>query len=161
MEKSGAVISMAVYGYNFLVVLCVTSFLSCAQSVKHDPELAARRAVEFARVALVQQNVDKAYELLSPSTKGYVPREKFKETLSRLNPSGRPSRIMATEYEPMAGEKAIYIYIVGQDAGEQFEYTVTMEGTASTDYRVSKITRGASSYLPSTAEKKRFPQPIT
>lgn len=161
MEKSSAVRSMAAYGYYFLTVLCLTGSLSCAEAVKHDPELAARRAVEFARVALVQQNVDKAYELLSPSTKRYVPREKFKETLSRLNPSGRPSRIMAIEYEPMAGEKAIYIYVVGQDAGEQYAYTVTMEGTASTDYRVSKITRGTSSYLPSTAEKKRFTQPIT
>jgi len=134
---------------------------ACQKSIDHDAVLAGRRAVEFARVAFVRQDDEKAYALLSDSAKRYVPLQKFKETLSRLRPRGRPSKVMATEYEPMPGEKAIYISIViGENPDEQVEYTVTMEGTPSTDYRVSKITRGAS-YLPSTSEKKRFTPPVT
>ena len=136
-------------------------FFACTNPIEHDPALAAKRAVEFARAAFIRQDADGAYALLSDSMRRYVPLAKFKETISRLHPNGRPSKIEAVEYEPMPGEKAMYIYLVGQDSGEQFEYTVTLEGTAATDYRVSKFTRGARSYLPSSSEKKKFPAPIT
>jgi hypothetical protein len=142
----------------FVSVVCL---ISCVPSIKHNPELAGRRAVEFAQVALVRQDSEKAYLLLSDKTKGYVPLAKFKETLGRLYPSVRPIRVKATDYEPMPGEKAIYIYITAETAGEQSEYTLTMDGSAATDYKVSKITRGSSSYLPATSEKKKFNEPIT
>ena len=139
------------------VLIFVTS---CQNSVDHDAVLAGKRAVEFARAAFVLQDDAGAYALLADNAKAYVPLAKFKETLARLRPSGRPSKVTATEYEPMPGEKAIYIYIVvGQNPDQQSEYTVTMEGSASTDYRVSKITRGLS-YIPSTTEKKRFSPPL-
>jgi hypothetical protein len=134
--------------------------MSCQESVKHDETLAGKRAVEFAQVAFVKQDVEKAYALLSDGAKSYVPLEKFKETLSRMHPSLHPASLTATEYEPMPGEKAIYIYITGETSGEQLQYTLTMLGTAATDYKVSRFIRGNSSYLPSTAEKKRFSKPI-
>ncbi|HEY7165087.1 MAG TPA: hypothetical protein VIB79_11025 [Candidatus Binatia bacterium] len=152
---------MILYKYTVLLLLLVAS-AACGKAIEHDPTLAARRAVEFARAAFVRGDVDSAYALLAPSARGYVPLEKFKETLSRLHPSGRPSRVSAIEYEPMPGEKGIYIYLLGRDSGEEFEYTVTLEGTASTDYRVTKFTRGhpITSLVPSSSEKKRFPTPI-
>ena len=146
--------------YYFLIFACIIGCIACGDPINHDAALAGKRAIEFAKVAFVQQDVEKAYAMLSGNTKRYVPLEKFKETLSRLHPSGHPSKVTAIEYEPMPGEKAIYIYITGEDSSGSFEYTLTMEGTASTDYRVSKIARGAS-YLPSTSDKKRFSQPIT
>jgi len=142
-------------------IFALVILTSCQKPIDHDPVLAATRAAEFARVAFVRQDPENAYTLLSESTKRYVPLEKFKETLARLRPKGRPSKIIATEYEPMPGEKAIYIYLViGENPDEQSDYTATMEGTASTDYRVSKITRGAS-YIPSTTDKKRFNPPVS
>src|ERR1051325_9183603 len=145
----------------FLALLLLASVVSCNKPVEHDPTLAARRAVEFARAAFVRGDIDAAYGLLADSARRYVPLEKFRETVARLHPNGRPSRVSAVEYEPMPGEKGIYIYLVGRDSGEEFEYTITLEGSASTDYRVTKITRGhpISSYIPSSAEKKRFPTP--
>jgi hypothetical protein len=135
--------------------------MSCGQPIKHDEVLAGKRAAEFAETAFVKRDVPKAYGLLSDSTRRYVSLEKFGETLSRLRPSGQTKRVAAVEYEPMPGEKAIYIYTVVKNSDAETQYTVTMEGTAATDYRVSKITRGSASYLPSTAEKKRFANPIT
>jgi hypothetical protein len=139
----------------------VMILMSCAESIKHDEILAGKRAVEFAQVAFVKQDVEKAYALLADSAKGYVPLEKFKETLSRMHPSLHPTSVTATEYEPMPGEKAIYIYITGETSGEQLQYTLTMLGTAANDYKVSRFNRGNSSYLPSTAEKKKFSKPIS
>jgi len=149
------------YRYYFLALIFLAEFFACTNPIEHDPTLAAKRAVEFARIAFVRQDADGAYALLSDSMRRYVPLAKFKETISRLHPNGRPSKIEAVEYEPMPGEKAMYIYLTGQDSGEQFEYTVTLEGTAATDYRVSKFTRGARSYVPSTSDKKKFSTPIS
>jgi hypothetical protein len=145
----------------FLLLAVIAEIVGCADAIKHDEVLAGKRAVEFAEVAFVRQDVEKAYALLSGSAKAYVPLDKFRETLMRLRPSGRPTSVIATEYEPMPGEKAIYIYTVVKNSDAETQYTVTMEGTAATGYRVSKITRGSASYLPSTAEKKRFANPIT
>lgn len=146
----------------FLLFGFLIGVMSCTNSIKHDEVLAGKRAVEFAEVAFVRQDVQRAYALLSDSAKRYVPLEKFRETLLRLQPSAHPSRVKATEYEPMPGEKAIYIYITGENSGEHFEYILTMEGTAATDYRVSTITAGSriNRYVPSTSEKKRFAKPI-
>jgi hypothetical protein len=60
----------------------------------------------------------------------------------------------------MPGEKAIYIYVNLKNSDGQVAYTITMEGTAGTDYRVSKIIRTDSSFLPSTKGRKRLSNPI-
>jgi hypothetical protein len=147
--------------FYFLWLVYVVGFVACVPSIEHNPELAAKRAVEFAQVALVRQDSEKAYLLLSDKTKGYVPLSKFKESLGRLYPVSRPIRVKATGYEPMPGEKAIYVYIIAETAGQQAPYTVTMDGTAKSDYKVSKIIPGNNSYLPSTSNKKTFNEPIT
>jgi hypothetical protein len=139
----------------------VMILMGCAESIKHDEILAGKRAVEFAQVAFVTQDVEKAYGLLADSAKGYIPLEKFKETLARMHPSLHPTSVTATAYEPMPGEKAIYIYITGDTSGGQLQYTLTMLGTAANDYKVSRFGLGAGSYLPSTAEKKTFSKPIS
>src|SRR5215470_11651847 len=63
--------------------------------IDHDPVLAGKKAVEFVRLAFVRQNDENAYALLSDNTRRNVPLDKFKETLSRLRPSTRPSKITA------------------------------------------------------------------
>jgi hypothetical protein len=142
-------------------LIVAIGFLGCTRPIEHDEALAAKRALEFAEVSFVKQDLEKGYGLLSDAARRYVPLEKFKETVSRLNPSGQATNVTATEYEPMPGEKAIYIYVNLKNSGGQVAFTITMEGAAATDYRVSKIIRADSSFLPSTKDRKRFSQPIT
>ena len=127
----------------FLLPLAFMIMLtSCAESVKHDEIRAARRALEFGRVVLFEKNFDKGYDLLSDGGKRHVPRDKFKQSITAMHTRSYPTRLTATEYEPMADEKAIYIYITGQNSEEQFNYRLTMEGSAATDYKVLKIDQG-------------------
>jgi hypothetical protein len=145
------------------VLVCLLAalvFPGCTKPIEHDEALAARRAVEFAEVSFVQQDLERGYALLSDAAKRYVPPDKFKETVSRLHPSGRATNVSATEYEPMPGENAIYIYVDLKNSAGRVAYTITMEGTAAADYKVSKIIRADSSFLPSTKDRKRFSKPI-
>ncbi len=122
------------------IILCFCS-IGCWQSIRHDEALAKKRALEFAEVAFVRLNVEAAYAQLSDAAKRYVSLEKFRETLSRLHPDGHPTRVSVTGYKPMFNEKAIYIFLSGEGSGKQFQYMLTLEGTAASDYRVSVITR--------------------
>ena len=131
--------------------------MGCVGSIDHDEALAGRRAVEFAQAAFVKHDMGKGYDLLSASAKRYVSLEKFKETVSRLHPRAFPTSVTATEYEPMAGEKAIYIFLNGENSGEHFYYRLTLEGTAATDYRVSTLDRGSGPY-PSSDKKQKLGQ---
>ena len=64
------------------------------------------------------------------------------------------------EYEPMADEKAIYIFVTGRNDEEQFNYRFTMEGNAATDYKVLKIDQGTGFFSLSN-KKQTFKPPIT
>jgi hypothetical protein len=130
---------------NFLLLFAgATLLFACAESFEHDPKTAAKRAEEFAQAVFVRQDFDKGYAMLSESGKRYVSPEKFKETVTKSHPKNYPSRIAATDYEPMAGEKAIYVYLSGENAGEQFNYTLTLDGTAASDYKVTRFSRGGA-----------------
>ncbi len=145
--------------YCFAVAF-VMAWMGCAGSIQHDENLAGKRAVEFAEIAFVKHDLQKGYALLSANTKRYVPFEKFEELVVKLHPRGGfPTSVAATEYEPMPGEKAIYIYLRGENSREHFDYIITMEGTASTDYRVLKLDRGSGLY--SSGYKKKFTKSIS
>jgi hypothetical protein len=138
--------------YGWLWLLAVWT-ISCAKPIQHDENIAAKRAVEFARVVLIDKNLEKGYELLSDGGKRHVPLDKFKQTILSMNARGYPSRVTATDYEPMPGEQAIYIFLRGQNGDEQIQYRITLQGTAATGYRVLKLDQGAS--FPSLANQKR------
>ena len=137
----------------FLLFTCGVLFYACADSFDHDPKLAAKRAEEFARVAFVGQDYEKGYAMLSDSGKRYVPLEKFKETVVKSHPRSYPTKLAATDYEPMSGEKAIYIYLTGDNPGEHFYYTLTLDGTATTDYKVTRISRGSAPFGSGSAKQ--------
>lgn len=128
----------------FWTIACGVVACACAQSYDHDPKLAAARAEDFARTTFVNRDSEKGYEMLSDSGKRYVPLEVFKDTVVKSHPRSYPTRITATGYEGMSGEKAIYIYLNGDNDNENFHYTVTLHGTAATDYRVTRFTRGSN-----------------
>jgi len=140
-------------GYSLILALIAT-IAGCAESVKHDEALAAKRALEFARVVFLDKDLDKGYTLLSDNGKRHIPLDKFKQTITAMHPRGYPDRVTAIEYEPMAGEKAIYIFLTGRNADDQsFNYRVTMEGTADTDYKILKIDQGGG--FPTLSNQKR------
>ena len=124
-----------------IAAVLAISLTGCSESIRHDDDLARRRAIEFAEVALIRRDFDGGYALLSSGAKSHVPVEKFRETLLRLHPDGYPTKITVTGYKPMFNEKAIYVYLSGEASGKQFQYTITLEGTAASDYRVLVITR--------------------
>jgi hypothetical protein len=132
---------------NFILLYtCCIAFYACADSFEHDHKLAAKRAEEFAQVVFVSQDFEKSYAMLSDSGKRYVPLEKFREAVVKSHPKNYPTKIAATDYEPMAGEKAIYIYLTGENSGEHFYYTLILDGTATTDYKVTRFSRGGGPY---------------
>jgi hypothetical protein len=124
-----------------IAVVLAIGLTGCSEPVQHDDDLARKRAIEFAEIALVRHDFDGGYALLSSGAKSHVTVEKFRETLLRLHPDGYPTRITVTGYKPMFNERAIYVYLSGEASGKQFQYTITLEGTAASDYRVSIINR--------------------
>lgn len=147
--------------YHFFPLAFVMGLMGCAESINHDEVLAGRRAEEFAQVAFVKHDIENGYALLSDSAKRYVSLEKFKEVLSRLHPKAFPTSVTAFEYEPMPGEKAMYIFLIGENSGEQFYYMLTMEGTATTGYKVLRLNRGSGPYPPSNRKQKLRKSPGT
>jgi hypothetical protein len=143
-----------------LAALALTMLAGCAESVKHDEILAAKRALEFGQAVFVEKNLDKGYALLADSGRRHVPRDNFKQSLAAMHARGYPTKLSATEYEPMAGEKAIYIFVRGQNSEEQFMYRLTMEGSAAAEYRVLKIDQGTGFFTLSN-KKQAFKPPLT
>ena len=129
-----------------LLLACGSVFYACADSFDHDHKLAAKRAEAFAQVAFVRQDFENGYAMLSDSGRRYVPLEKFKETIVKSHPRSYPTKVAATDYEPMTGEKAIYFYLTGDNGGEHFYYTLILDGTAATDYKVTRFSRGSGPF---------------
>jgi hypothetical protein len=138
---------------NLLIIGLLTT--SCAGSVKHDETLAARRAIEFAQLVFINKNFEKGYDLLSDGGKRHLSLEKFKETLTRMHPRSFPTKVTATEFQPMPGEKAIWIYLAGQNTEEQFQYRLTMEATDTGDYRVLTFDTGVVGRMFSPLSEKQ------
>jgi hypothetical protein len=128
---------------------------SCAESVKHDETLAARRAIEFAQAAFIDQNSEKAYELLSDGGKRHLSFDKFKETVTRMHPRGFPTKVTAKEFQPMPGENAIWIYLTGRNAEDQFGYRFTLERNSKGDYRVLTFDSGVVGRMFSPLSEKQ------
>jgi hypothetical protein len=134
-------------------LLTVAWLTGCAESTKQDENLAAQRAIEFAGIVLVNKNFDQGYQLLSDGGKRHISLAKFKETMARLHPRGFPTTVTAKEYQAMPGENALWIYLNGQNP--EMHYRVTMEATASGDYKVLTIDSGVVGRMFSSASDKK------
>ena len=130
------------------------ALLGCVDSIEHDQARAAKRAEEFVQVAFVKGDGERGYGLLAPATKRYVSLEQFKRVVARMHPQAAPKSVRVLEFEPMKGEKAIYVYLSGENSGEWFHYRITLEGTAKTDYGVLKFERSNEPYPGSSDRKK-------
>lgn len=118
----------------------------CAEEITHDEKLAATRAVEFAEATFVRRHLDKGYALLTDKTRAYVPLEIFTDKVTKMHPSGYPSKVTPVgSVLPVKGEKIIHVRLRGDGGGGRFEYAVTVAGTAATDYRVTTFSGGRTS----------------
>lgn len=152
---SSRIFKRAGSGYWRGSLIFAVSLTGCIDSVDHDPASARKKAEEFTQVVFVKQDIETGYALLAEGTRRYVSRDQFKTVVLKMHPSGFPKTVTALEYEPMPGEKAIYVFLTGDHWGERFYYRLTMEGTASTGYRVLRLDRASQPYAPSN-EKKQF-----
>ena len=134
-------------------LLTVVWLTGCAESTKQNENLAAQRAIEFAGIVLINKDFDQGYELLSDGGKRHISLAKFKETMIRLHPRGFPSTVTAKEYQVMPGEYALWIYLDGQNP--EMHYRLTMEATASGDYKVLTIDSGAVGRIFSSASDRK------
>ena len=149
-----------IYGAVSGCLLTIIWLAGCAKSIKQDENLAAQRAIEFARIVLVDKNFDQGYELLSDNGKRHISSAKFKETMTRLHPRGFPTGVTAKEYQPMPGENALWIYLNGENP--EMHYRITMEASPSGNYKVLTIDSGAVGRMFSSAsDKKEFSQIIS
>ena len=140
------------------IISAISAFvflISCNVTViSHDEDMAAKSAIEYARVALVKQDIQNSYSLLSDSVKKTVSFEKHFQVLSNIHPFLYPISLAAEEYEPIPGQKGMNIFLYGENGSEKFFYRVIMEGTARTGYKASGIYRGNGPFPPSKLRKK-------
>lgn len=140
-----------------LKIFAMVVLACCSKSIDHDEVVAAKGALEFARVVLLEKNLNEGYEMLSPGGKRHVPFDKFQQSIAAMHPGEYPAKVTALEYEPMAGEKAIYIFLAGSNSNERFSYRVTLEGTAAMGYKVLKIDQGMT--FPTLSNRKQSLKP--
>jgi hypothetical protein len=105
--------------YRLCSLILPLVLMGCIESIDHDPAVAGKKAEEFAQIVFVKQDIENGYALLADGTKRYVSREQFKAVLTKLHPRAYPKNVTASEYEPMPGEKAIYIFLLGDNSGER------------------------------------------
>jgi hypothetical protein len=122
--------------------------------IAHDEKKAAKAAERFATAAFLKRDYSDAYDLLSIDTKNRVSLVQFQETIIKMHPAGFPSAIKPVEFEPIPGQKAMNIFLVGQEGSESFYYRLVMEGTSHSGYQVAGIFRGNGPYPSSKLRKK-------
>ncbi len=135
--------------------LACAILMSCTATViSHDEDMAAIRAIEFSRVALIQHDIQNGYSLLSDNARKTISFEEYSKAFSQMHPSLYPLSLTAEEFEPMPGQKSMNIFLYGENGSEKFFYRVTMEGIARTGYKVFRIYRGNGPYPPSKLRQK-------
>ncbi|HET6979018.1 MAG TPA: hypothetical protein VFI24_21980 [Pyrinomonadaceae bacterium] len=130
-----------------LTLLLLTVTAACFyRGNRQSPIMAATRATEFAQAAFVEQNKDKAFNLLHPEFQAYTTREKFAQILTAMNTPIAPSSINATDFEPIPGQEAMSIYITGESDRETFYYRIPMKGNVRDGYKPVGIFRNQGPY---------------
>ncbi len=141
----------------FLCTLIVgISFLAnCSgPAISHDEDMAANSAIQFARVAIVQHDMQNGYALLSDKMRKKVTLEEYTNIVHQMHSTSYPLFLSADEFEPIPGQKGMNIFLHGDNGTEQFYYRMTVEGTAGTGYKVVGFSRRNSPYPPSKLKQK-------
>ena len=138
-----------------LMLLASNSCIPTLNAIRHNQEMAAIKAILFAKEAFIDLNQPEAYSFLSEEMQRNVSLDKFIETIGQMHPVAFPRVVTATEYEPMPGQKSMFIWLYGENEKEKFYYRLTMAGTTETDYKVAGMFRVAE--LPPSQMRKPLP----
>src|SRR4051812_2853496 len=119
----------------FLLTIFFITLNSCVSVIKHDQEVAAEKAIEFARVAIIDRDFVKASKLLPVERQGPASAKQLEDLITKIHPTSYPTKVTAVEYEPMPGQKAIKLFLVGENnQNETFYYTFVLTGTVDEGY---------------------------
>ncbi|HLG55557.1 MAG TPA: hypothetical protein VI485_09510 [Vicinamibacterales bacterium] len=130
-----------------LSAMC-TAVISC-KAIRHDEHVAAAKAEEFLRVAVIDRNSAAAYAMLSLEARTSIKESTFVETVEKMHPNGYPAIVRATEYEPVPGQSAIQVFLEGESGVLKYYYRVAMSGNVDAGYAPSAMFRGNQAYPPS------------
>jgi hypothetical protein len=133
-------------------------FPSCVSVISHDQDAAAEAATRFAERAFVRRDFSSAHILLSFAAQRRLSAEDFAAEVAKIHRRSFPSAVEATDFEPVPGQRAIYIYVRGTGGGEDFFYRIVMEGDAPSGYRVNGFFRGNGPH-PSQNKRRLEPNP--
>jgi hypothetical protein len=120
-------------------------FSVSANVLHHLPTKAAAAAEEVAEVAFVENDTVVAYSLMANEFRAEFSQAQFDAVVRQMHPKGRPITVSAEEYEPISGQAAMRIFLVGQSPDEDFYYQMVMFGTSSKGYKVAGIFRSNGS----------------
>jgi len=130
-----------------IAILLLTVTASCSyRAFKQSPIMAGASATEFAQVAFVEKNIDKAFSMLDPEAQAYITKENFSQGLTNINTPTTPQSIIATDFEPIPGQEGMNIYITGESDTETFYYRIPMKGTEAKGYRPAGVFRNPGPY---------------
>jgi hypothetical protein len=117
--------------------------------------MAAESAEEFAQVAIIDNDPERAHSLLWEQGKVRLSVDEIAQGLERMHPEGRPTKIRAIEYEPVFGQPAMNIFLRGTGINDSDDayYRFVMMGTEESGYRVADFMRGSGPYPPSSIRK--------
>jgi hypothetical protein len=141
-----------------LSVLLLCSLLSsCAsvQVIEHDPDAAAKVAIEFAKRGYVNKDFKEAYILITQDSPTPLTEEAVKTVIEKMHPDGYPDKVDKLGYEPLPGQRAMNILLLGTDSKKnEYHYRLVMTGDAKQGYKVGGLFRGNKAYPQSPLFKK-------
>jgi len=136
------------------IFLAVTTTACFYRVSSHSPIMAATSATEFAQVAFVERNADKAFSMLHPDFQAYQTKEKFAQLLTTMNSPTGPLSINATDFEPIVGEDGMNIYITGENDTQTFYYRIVMKGNQNKGYKPIGLFRNPKPYPQSSTRHR-------
>ena len=138
----------------FLLTIFLLTLNSCASVIKHNQEVAAVKAIEFAKAAIIDRDFEKASKLLPVERQNPASIKQLEDLITKIHPTSYPTKVTAIEYEPMHGQKAIKLFLVGENnQQETFYYTFILAGTVDEGYGIIEVYRSRSAFPPSQTRK--------
>ena len=137
-----------------ILILTTLNCAACLPSFKriyHDPNLAAAKAIEFSKEAFIDLNQPEAYKYLTQAARQALTLDQFIDGVAKMHPRTFPKVVVATDYQPIPGQEAMIIWLVGENDNENFVYRMEMIGNSS-GYQIGFVAR-VSDREPSTLRK--------
>jgi hypothetical protein len=137
-----------------LETILLSTCACSATTSRQDPEKAAASAIVFARAAVMDGDLDKAYSLLDDDVRANASKERFVEAMRKTVLGKRPDSLTAIEFEPVPGEDEVNIYLIGESSDGNLHYRIPMRGNSTDGYKPMGILRG-------TYKSNSLRQPLT